>query len=406
MPALCPGPRAQVGENLGDLPLANSEKNPFAVLNWRTRWNRERLVQAALIACITACVSMMHYFVPTSRLWFHLLLERAYYVPILLGALWFGWRGGIGVALVAGILYAPHIAESWKQSPDYAKSQYVQIFVFVAIGMLVGILADHEREQRKKAEETARKLTEVYGELQRSFDELRRADRLSALGELAAGLAHEIRNPLGSIEGALQILRREGVQSEIKEEFGALAQKEIDRLKGLVLDFLDFARPQQPHQEPTDINELFKAVQRLSSESAKIAGVSIRLKNVDDLPFVSLDPEQMKQVLLNLVLNAIQAMPQGGEILLSAQNRDDVIVVEVKDQGIGVDPSHLERIFDPFFTTRAKGTGLGLSIAYRIVSQHGGHISAMRNPERGMTFTVTLPVLPGGSTASPKRDNP
>ncbi len=375
------------------------------MLNWRTRWNRERLVQATLIACITGCVSMMHYFVPTSRLWLHLLLERAYYLPVLFGAMWFGWRGGLGVALAAGLLYAPHIAGSWAQSPAYRMSQYVEIFMFVAVGALVGLLSDHEREQRSRAEGTARKLTEVYGELQRSFDELRRADRLSALGELAAGLAHEIRNPLGSIEGALQILRREGVQSETKEEFGTLAQKEIDRLKGLVLDFLDFARPQQPHQEPTDINELFKAVQRLSSESAKMAGVSIRMKNADDLPFVSLDPEQMKQVLLNLVLNAIQAMPQGGEIQLGALKRDDVIVVEVKDQGVGVDPSHLERIFDPFFTTRAKGTGLGLSIAYRIVSQHGGHIAAVRNPDRGMTITVTLPVLPGSSTPSPKRDN-
>lgn len=376
------------------------------MLKWRAHWSRERLLQAILITCMTLCVSMMHYLVPTSRLWVHLLLERAYYVPILLGAMWFGWRGGVTVALVAGLLYAPHIAESWSQSPAYGTSQYVQIFMFFAIGTLVGILADHEREQRTKAEGTAKKLTEVYGELQRSFDELRRADRLSALGELAAGLAHEIRNPLGSIEGALQIMRREGVQSETKEEFGTLAQKEIDRLKGLVLDFLEFARPQQPHQEATDINELFKAVQRLSSESAKMASVSIRVKTADDLPFVSLDPEQMKQVLLNLVLNAVQAMPQGGEILLSALKRDDVIVVEVKDQGVGVDPSHLERIFDPFFTTRAKGTGLGLSIAYRIVSQHGGHISAVRNPDRGMTFTITLPVLPGSSTASPKRDNP
>lgn len=368
-------------------------------------WDQQKLLQALLIACITGCVSMLHYFVPTSRLWFHLLLERAYYLPILLGALLFGWRGGIGVALVAGILYAPHIAESWRQSPEYGTSQYVEIFMFVVIGTLVGILADHEREQRKKAEGTARKLTEVYGQLQRSFDELRRADRLSALGELSAGLAHEIRNPLGSIEGALQILRREDLPSETKTEFSTLAQKEIDRLKGLVLDFLEFARPQQPHQEPADINELLKAVQRLSSESAKMAGVSIRLKSADDLPLASLDPEQMKQVLLNLVLNAIQAMPQGGEVLLSALKRDDAIVVEVKDQGIGVDPSHLERIFDPFFTTRAKGTGLGLSIAYRIVSQHGGHISAVPNPDRGMTFTVTLPTLPGSSATPSKQDN-
>lgn len=121
-----------------------------------------------------------------------------------------------------------------------------------------------------------------------------------------------------------------------------------------------------------------------------MAGVELRLEAPDNLN-LPLDPEQMKQVVLNLVLNAIEAMPSGGEVILRATGTVDSIRIEVQDKGVGIPEENLERIFDPFFTTRANGTGLGLSIAYRIVSQHGGHIEARRNPDQGMTFAVALP---------------
>jgi signal transduction histidine kinase len=242
-------------------------------------------------------------------------------------------------------------------------------------------------------EETARKLSEVYAQLQSSFEQLRRADRLSALGELSAGLAHEIRNPLGSIEGALQILLRPSLAPETKEEFGQVAQKEVDRLKGLLTNFLDFARPQPPKRVSTQPVQLLQSVGKLAAETAKMSHTSVRIDAGDDVPAVLVDPEQMKQVLLNLVINAIQAMPSGGEVVLRSVKNSDSVILEVQDEGIGIPPEDLERVFNPFVTTRPDGTGLGLSIAYQIVSQHGGHIAARRNPGQGMTFTVTLPVL-------------
>ena len=123
-------------------------------------------------------------------------------------------------------------------------------------------------------------------------------------------------------------------------------------------------------------------------------GARVRIDFSDDVPEVWIDPEQMKQVLLNLVINAIQAMPSGGEVALRCLRSGDLVVLEVQDEGIGIPPEDLERVFNPFVTTRPNGTGLGLSIAYQIVSQHGGHISARRNPVRGMTFVVSLPVRP------------
>jgi two-component system, NtrC family, sensor histidine kinase HydH len=350
-----------------------------------------RLRLAALIAAIVA-VSLLHYATATSHIWLHPLLQRAYYVPILLMALWFGWRGGILAASLSAVLYVPHIQMSWAFAPEYRATQIVEVGMFFVIGALTGLLADHERTQRAHAEETARKLSEVYGQLHASFEQLRRADRLSALGELSAGLAHEIRNPLGSVEGAVQILRRPELPTDTRNEFGTLAQKEINRLKGLLTDFLDFARPQTPKRVPTDPGELLEAVSKLAAETAKMSGIRVRVESVGSVPTVFVDPEQMKQVLLNLVINAIQAMPSGGEIVLRVARTLESIILEVQDEGVGIPPEDLERVFNPFVTTRPDGTGLGLSIAYQIVSQHGGHIAAQRNPERGMTFRVTLPL--------------
>jgi two-component system sensor histidine kinase HydH len=350
-----------------------------------------RLRLTVPIAAIVA-VSLLHYATATSHIWLHPLLQRAYYVPILLMALWFGWRGGILAASISAVLYIPHIQMSWAFEPQYRATQIVEVGMFFVIGALTGLLADHEKTQRAHAEETARKLSEVYGQLQASFEQLRRADRLSALGELSAGLAHEIRNPLGSVEGAVQILRRPELPTDTRNEFGNLAQKEINRLKGLLTDFLDFARPQTPKRVPTEPRELLEAVSKLAAETARMSGIQVRVESLGSVSTVSVDPEQMKQVLLNLVINAIQAMPSGGAIALRTARTLESVILEVQDEGVGIPPEDLERVFNPFVTTRADGTGLGLSIAYQIVSQHGGHIAAQRNPERGMTFRVTLPL--------------
>lgn len=348
--------------------------------------------RAVLLAAAIAAVALLHYSTPITYMWAHPLLERAYYIPILLAALWFGWRGGLAAATLAGVSYVPHIIMAWKFDPEYRDAQYIEIGMFFAIATLTGILADHERAQRRKIEETASRLSEVYTQLQNSFEQLRRADRLSALGELSAGLAHEIRNPLGSIEGAVQILGRRELPEETRQEFTELASREVARLKGLLTHFLEFARPQPPKIIASDIGLLLQSVAKLASETAKMAQVEVLVETAATLPPVSVDPEQIRQLLLNLVINAIQAIPNAGQIRLRAVQDNDYVRIEVEDEGIGIPSEDLERVFDPFFTTRSSGTGLGLSIAYQIVNQHGGHIAARKNPECGMTFTVTLPV--------------
>jgi signal transduction histidine kinase len=287
---------------------------------------------------------------------------------------------------------------AWGMNPEYSAAQQIEVVMFFILTALIGILADHERAQRRKAEETAHALAVANAQLQSSFEQLRRADRLAAMGELSAGLAHEIRNPLGSLEGAMQIIQRPNIPEETKTEFGGMAQRELDRLKKIVNQFLDFARPPDPRLLATDPNMLLESVAKLVAETAKMKGVQIRVAEAAGMPEIMVDAEQIKQVLLNLVLNAIQAMPNGGEIVLRVARDHDAVSLDVVDQGVGISQEHVECIFDPFFTTRQEGTGLGLSIAARIISQHGGHIEPRRNSERGMTFSV---ILPAGSTRPP-----
>jgi signal transduction histidine kinase len=215
---------------------------------------------------------------------------------------------------------------------------------------------------------------------------------LSAIGELSASLAHEIRNPLGSIEGAAQILEQPQTTEEMRREFLGVIRKECRRLSRLLSNLLDFARPRQPEFQPVDVCPVVDSVVALLAHTAQQSGIQLRKHLPPSLPDVESDSEQLKQVILNLTINAIQAMPDGGEIAISAAEKNAGIVIAVVDQGVGIPAEKVEKVFDPFFTTKDSGTGLGLSVAHQIVTQHGGVITAERNPGRGMTFSVTIPI--------------
>ena len=273
--------------------------------------------------------------------------------------------GGVLSAGLASLAYLPHVILSWHGFPTYQFNQYAEVVLFFAFGTLTGVLADQQRKQKGRLQETAQRLSEVYANWQKSFESLRRAERLSALGTLSAGLAHEIRNPLSAIQGALEIMGREDLEPLRREEFMGIVSKEVARLNEMLAHFLQFARPQPPQRKPTAVRQLMQEVQSLVSESAASRQVRVRLQQADfPLTTVSLDPDQIKEVMLNLVLNATGAMPAGGTVELSAAKEADSIVINVMDDGIGVPEGDLQRIFDPFYSTKPEGTGLGLPIAH------------------------------------------
>lgn len=337
-------------------------------------------------------ISALHLAIPLSDLHWHNLFQHLYYLPIVVAALSSGWPGGLAAAALAGLSNLPHNILSLKILPNYAVDQILDIPIFCAAGVLTGVLAERGRKQRADLERTTRRLTEVYQELQNNFEQMKRSERLFALGQLSAGLAHEIRNPLASIGGAAGILQRSSNLAPKSVECLEIISKECQRLNRLVGNFLEFARPRTPHYQQIDIGPVLDSVIELARHAPGNQRIELRKDVFPELPAVESDPELLKQVLLNLVMNAVQAMPEGGEVVVSAAPHHERILLQVKDQGTGIRPEHLDRIFDPFFTTKDNGSGLGLSVAHQIVEQHGGMLTAAANPERGMTFTVSLPL--------------
>lgn len=222
--------------------------------------------------------------------------------------------------------------------------------------------------------------------------QLIRADRLAALGELVAGVAHEIRNPLAVIKGSLQVYERMDRASEDVEELTEVIGQEIERLDGVIKALLDFGKPARPEVKPLDPVRLFEETLTLVGKYAQQRGVKIVTAAVDGAAAVLADPEQLKQVLVNLITNAVQAMPQGGVVRLAARREGDMVALEVVDQGLGIPEEELGKIFDPFHTTREDGTGLGLTIVHRIVDEHHGRIDVRSRVGAGTTVTVLLPA--------------
>lgn len=245
------------------------------------------------------------------------------------------------------------------------------------------------------------------------YERMRERDRLAALGEMAAGLAHEIRNPLGAIKGAAQFLDPAKLDEEDAEILQVIVE-EVDRLNGVVTQFLDYARPVKPEVVPVDVNEVVERTVRLLHVNLG-EGVELDVQLDPHRPMAMSDAEQLKQVLMNLVQNAVQAMPQGGRIAIATASAQDdpagfhlsgrvtdFVEVRVRDSGPGLPDEHREHIFVPFFTTKKRGTGLGLAISQRIIRSHGGRISAQSRPGEGTEFLIRLPVAERRSEAAPE----
>lgn len=232
------------------------------------------------------------------------------------------------------------------------------------------------------------------------YEKMRERDRLAALGEMAAGLAHEIRNPLGAIKGAAQCLDPRQLPGEEKE-FVQVIVEEVNRLNGVVTAFLDYARPLKQSFGPTDLNEVVTRTMRLIQNDVP-AHITLRQELTEPLARVDGDAEQLKQVLINLVQNAIQALGEKpGQIVVRSSRPDrfgdfrsgEMVELQVADDGPGIPGDQQSSIFVPFFTTKEKGTGLGLAICQRIVKSHGGTIGVQSRAGEGSTFSIRLPAL-------------
>ncbi len=240
----------------------------------------------------------------------------------------------------------------------------------------------------RQLEERVKVATE---DLKRTQDKLIQSEKLAALGKLTAGIAHEIRNPLTSIKVLIHSLAKKITDTETKEKDIEVIEDEIERVNQIINRFLDFARPKEPEFSPVDINQTLEETINLVSGKAKEQNVLLK-RELFSLPHIQADGEQIKQVFLNLFLNAVQAMPEGGKLRIKTDRKGQWVRIEIQDEGTGIPERIRDKLFEPFFTTKEEGIGLGLSIVKRIVDDHKGSIKVRNSHPKGTIFTINLPI--------------
>jgi len=259
----------------------------------------------------------------------------------------------------------------------------------------VGDLARTFNDMTERLLKNREAIETAHRQVLESEKHLARSERMAAVGQLAAGLAHEINNPLSVVSGFADFVlgktSAEDPRRPALEDIG----RETVRCQRLVSQLLDFAKPKEPVREPSELNELVADAATLLRAQAKAQGVVLELRLEEGLPQVTLDRDQIKQALLNLCLNACQAMPQGGYMTVETARRGERIEVSVSDTGVGIAPEDMDRIFTPFFTTKDHGTGLGLATSYALIERHGGTLRVQSRPGAGASFSFSLPLGEG-----------
>jgi signal transduction histidine kinase len=249
-------------------------------------------------------------------------------------------------------------------------------------------------------------MTVQLGRVRELEERLRRADRLAALGTMAAGIAHDIRNPLTSILIFSQLMSLHHDDPEVREKFDRVVPRELERVQAVIEDMMELARPSTINLEPANLNEVIAQVLELFEGQISAQGVTVQREFQQDLPFCMADRKRLHRCVSNLVSNAIQAMPNAGQLTLRTAlvhmafpasrppgtKPEPAIRVTVTDSGQGIPPDRLSRIFDPFYTTKEKGVGLGMAITHRIVEDHKGTIDVDSEVGKGATFTLHFPI--------------
>ncbi len=325
-------------------------------------------------------------------------IESPYYLvlllPIFSTAIYLGFMGTLLSTITAIGAYLSFLLyqgwDEWRKDPENMHRLAIRCLLPAVAAMLVNSLGEAIRAQSARYKSTAEQLAQANRNLLEAEAAVRRSDRLAALGQLSAGLAHELRNPLGSIKGSSDLLARSAARDDDRSrkmtvELAGIISDEVDRTNSLVTRFLDFARPLEPRRELTDLTAVI-------DRAASRAKVDIVRHYSDSLPSIPIDRELMEQVFLNLLTNAAQASKPGVPITVDAHESDGQAEVNVVDHGSGIAPNQIETIFNPFVTTKQDGVGLGLAIVSKIVDGHGGRISVESEPGKGSTFRVCLPL--------------
>jgi two-component system sensor histidine kinase HydH len=282
--------------------------------------------------------------------------------------------------------------ERYELAPDQVSELILRVASLVVVGYLTQRLAEANRLAARRAQETAAQLAEANRSLQEAEAAMRRSERLAALGQLSAGLAHELRNPLGTMRASAEMLAKNmPAENATARELAGFISSEVDRINSLVSRFLEFARPLELRRQPAELTEVIDRAIAQSQRDSKAHPVTFYRNYSPDVRQFALDAELLERVVYNLLQNAAQASPPGAAVTVKTRETNGGCEIDVIDRGAGIDPKHMESIFNPFFTTRKEGVGLGLPIVSKIVDLHGGRIWVESEQGKGSVFRVLLP---------------
>ncbi len=362
--------------------------------------------KASIVLNLMLCYALIYFSKPPahgieSGFWVMLFL------PVISAGANFDLLGSAVVALIAcgeylsfilfitwGNQFLPY-EEQLFIPPDEQLVVALRILSLLLVSYATHQLAKAKREEAIKYQRAAEQLAAANQSLKEAEAEVRRAERLAALGQLTAGLAHELRNPMSTMKTSAELLARNvEKENDIARETAGYIKDEVDRTNSLITRFLDFARPQHLKLEPGDLTGMLdRAIDRFDREkSGAAASISVYKNYSPDIPAVAFDAELMERVISNLILNAAQASRPGGMVTVTTRLDDGTAEIAIIDRGSGIDPKNLESIFNPFFTTKSDGVGLGLAICSKIVDEHGGQITVESTPGEGSVFRVFIPI--------------
>lgn len=359
-----------------------------------------------LIGMLIVIVAIFHYSTPVRLHQFHELYRILFYLPIILAAFRYQLKGALTISAIIIAIYLPHIVFQWGGDFLFNFSRFLQMLMYLVIGAVAGILAQRERNERIRYQQAAAELERSYERLKTQseklaeFEEqLRASERLSVLGELAASLAHEVRNPLGSIWGVVEILQDKFNKKGKDVEFMEILVKEVRRLNKVVETYLTLSRKPRLSLQSNNLQEIVQSAIDLLISKARKQGVDLHTDLVSQPIFIKTDDNQLRQILINLILNSLAAIPDRGSITIKTelippedQNQNLYAVhLSVIDNGQGIEQKNIEKIFKPFYTTKEEGTGLGLSIVKRIVDQNKWDIKVSSKTDEGTTITLIFP---------------
>jgi len=359
---------------------ANSLPSPSR----RARW----VTIAVLMVAVTIVHNAIH--LAAAPFWMT-LTQKLYFVPVMLAGFWSGSRGGLATATVAALLYPHRGHGAHVHSTMFTAGQTSDMVLLFIVGGVTGWLRDRLGRELERHRQTAVQRDQALSEATRSYAIARRSERLAALGQMAAGIAHEVRNPLTTMQGAVDILRRSATTHP--ERVATLLdrlQSEIGRLGEITHHVLEFARPAEPAIRRLDPHEVARRCVVLMRPQLESQGLRVELREGPGGVTIDGDPDQLPQVLVNLLLNAGQFAEPGSAIEVASRVTGDAWELAVENRGATIAAADLERIFDPFFTTRAEGTGLGLAIAARIAEAHRGTLRC-DSADGITTFVLTIP---------------